>query len=72
MSAYDKQYGGDHYKRFAIQPTEYIIKNGLNFCEGNVVKYITRWRHKDGLQDLLKAKHYVEMLIEEESKCPSQ
>lgn len=67
-SVWEEQHGGNHYKKYAIQPTEYSIKNGLNFCEGNVVKYITRWRDKGGLVDLLKAKHYVEMLIETEGK----
>lgn len=62
-SALDHQEGGDHYK-LPIQPIEYITKNGLGFCEGNVVKYITRWRSKNGLQDLLKVKHYVDLLIE--------
>ena len=66
MNVWQEQHGGNHYKNYAIQPTEYNIKNGLNFCEGNVVKYITRWRDKGGLVDLLKAKHYIEMLIETE------
>jgi hypothetical protein len=59
------QIGGDHYKRLAIQPTDYIIKNDLGFCEGNVVKYVSRWRRKGGVEDLRKAKHYLEMLIKE-------
>jgi hypothetical protein len=46
MSALDKQIGGSHYKDMAIQPIEYIHKNGLGFCEGNIVKYITRWKTK--------------------------
>lgn len=66
QSAWTRQIGGDHYKKFAIQPTEYILKNKLDFCEGNVVKYITRWRKKGGLEDLLKVKHYVDILIEAE------
>jgi hypothetical protein len=63
---YMTQVGGDHYSKYAIQPTEYIIKNKLNFCEGNVVKYVTRWRDKGGVDDLKKAKHYIDMLIETE------
>ena len=58
--------GSEHYKEGAIQPLEYIIANKLDFCEGNVVKYITRWRKKGTpLEDLKKVKHYVEILIEE-------
>lgn len=68
MSALDKQVGGGHYKDKPIQPVEYIHANKLGFCEGNVVKYLTRWREKNGLQDLYKAKHYLELLIELEQK----
>lgn len=63
-SALDVQVSGDHYKKLTIQPIEYIYANGLGFCEGNVVKYITRWRDKNGIADLEKAKHYIELLIE--------
>ncbi len=52
-----------HYD-LPIQPTEYIVKNGLGWHEGNVIKYVTRWNHKNGLDDLLKAKDYIEQLIE--------
>jgi hypothetical protein len=65
MSAKDYQVSGDHYANKAIQPIEYILANDLGFCEGNVVKYVSRWRDKGGLSDLLKAKHYIEFLIEE-------
>lgn len=68
MSALDTQEGGSHYKDKAIQPVEYIHANGLGFCEGNVVKYVTRWRDKNGLADLKKAKHYIDLLIELESR----
>lgn len=64
MSIKDYQIGGNHYKKEAIQPIEYIMSNNLDFCEGNVVKYITRWRHKNGLEDLQKARHYIDFLIE--------
>ena len=67
MSAKDYQIGGSHYKNKGIQPIEYIMSNGLGFCEGNVIKYVSRWRDKNGLDDLLKAKHYLEFLIEEVS-----
>tara|TARA_Y100001951_G_scaffold105345_1_gene122142 strand:- start:4024 stop:4254 length:231 start_codon:yes stop_codon:yes gene_type:complete len=63
--ASEQQVGGDHYKNCAIQPTEYIIANNLSWCEGNAVKYITRHRIKgEGLQDLLKAQHYINLCIE--------
>jgi hypothetical protein len=65
MSAKDYQIGGSHYKNKGIQPIEYIMANKLSFCEGNVIKYVSRWRDKNGLDDLLKAKHYLEFLIEE-------
>jgi hypothetical protein len=68
MSALDKQVGGSHYKDMAIQPVEYIHKNGLGFCEGNVVKYITRWKTKNGIEDLKKVIHYAELLIQMEQE----
>ncbi len=61
-----EQVGGDHYKIQAIQPIEYILANKLGYCEANVVKYVTRHKSKGGLQDLLKAKHYIDMLIAHE------
>ena len=66
MSASEKQLGGSHYQRQTAQPIHYIQQNDLNFCEGNVVKYITRHRQKNGREDLLKAIHYIEFLIEHE------
>ena len=66
MSALDKQVGGSHYKDMAIQPIEYIHKNGLGFCEGNIIKYITRWKTKNGIEDLKKVIHYAELLIQME------
>ena len=65
--AMDKQVGGSHYQ-LPIQPIEYILANGLGYCEANVVKYVSRWRNKGGIQDLKKAIHYLEMLIEEEEE----
>ena len=67
MSALDKQVDGDHYKT-AIQPIEYIHANDIGFCEGNVIKYVSRWRRKNGLADLEKAKHYIELLIQLEKE----
>ena len=64
-SAYDKQIGGNHYDRYPIQPAEFINKNKLLFAEGNAIKYIMRHPHKgSGKQDLKKAIHYIEMIIE--------
>jgi hypothetical protein len=68
MSALETQVGGDHYKTKAIQPVEYIHANGLGFCEGNVVKYVTRWKDKNGVKDLEKARHYLDILIQLESR----
>jgi hypothetical protein len=63
QSALSVQVGGEHYKT-PIQPIEYIHANGLGFIEGNVVKYISRWRNKNGIADLEKIKHYIDLLIE--------
>ena len=62
------QVGGDHYKKLRIQPIEYIHANGIPFAEGNVIKYVTRWRDKGGIRDLEKAKHFIELLIELEGR----
>jgi hypothetical protein len=62
--ALTKQVGGAHYRDKGIQPIIYIHANNLGFCEGNVVKYVTRWREKNGVADLKKAIHYLELLIE--------
>ncbi len=67
-SALDVQVGGAHYKDRAIQPVEYIHANGLGFLEGCIVKRITRWREKNGFEDLQKIKHEVDLLIEMEKK----
>ena len=66
MSALDRQVGGNHYKGLAIQPAEYITKNGLGFLAGNVIKRITRYNQETGkgLEDLQKIIHEVELLIE--------
>lgn len=68
MSALDTQIGGTHYKKFAIEPIEFIHRNGIGFCEGNAIKYLVRWREKGGKQDLLKAKHYIDLLLEMEDE----
>lgn len=71
-SALDTQVAGAHYKNRAIQPVEYIHANGLGFCEGSVIKYVTRWRDKGGIADLEKAKHFIELLIELETLKAAQ
>lgn len=68
MSALNTQVGGDHYKDMPIQPMEYSMANGLDACQHTAIKYITRFRQKGGLQDLEKAKHVIDMLIEFERK----
>ena len=60
----DKQIGGEHYKHMKIQPTEFISVNGIPFIEGNVIKYVCRHAHKNGKEDVLKAIHYLNLLIE--------
>lgn len=64
----ESQIGGDHYKKFKIQPATYAHQNQLGFLEGSIIKYITRWKLKNGLVDLYKAKHILEILISEEEK----
>lgn len=59
----DVQVGGQHYKDCKIQPVEFMHANGMGYCEGAVVKYITRYKKKNGLQDLLKARHFIDLLI---------
>ena len=62
------QVGGSHYKDKAIQPVEYIHANNMGFCAGNVVKYVTRYKDKGGIADLEKARHYLDILIQLESR----
>lgn len=68
MNPLDTQVDGDHYKTKTIQPVEYVHANNLGYCEGNVVKYITRWKNKNGILDLQKARHYIDLLIQLETK----
>ena len=63
-SAMQTQVGGDHYKSLKIQPLEYALANDLGICEHAVIKYVTRWKHKGGVDDLRKAKHYIDIMIE--------
>lgn len=66
--ALDKQVAGNHYKSMKIQPVEFIHTNNIPYMEGNIIKYVCRWRNKSGLADLEKAKHYIELLIELETQ----
>jgi hypothetical protein len=68
VSSLERQEGGDHYKKMAIQPVEYIHRNGIGFVEGCVIKYVSRWRVKGGVVDLRKARHFLDILIEMEEK----
>ena len=63
-TALNTQIGGEHYKKYAIQPAEFITKNELGFLEGCVIKRICRYEDKNGLEDLKKAKHEIDLLIE--------
>jgi hypothetical protein len=63
-----KQIGGAHYKKYKIQPSRFINDNKILFAEGNAIKYICRHQDKGGKQDLLKAIHYIEMIIERDYK----
>lgn len=64
MKALDVQIGGGHYKDCAIQPVEFSHKNGLSFIQGSIIKYVVRYKDKNGAQDLHKAKHYLDLLLE--------
>lgn len=63
-AALTTQVGGNHYKDMPIQPVEYIHKNALGYFEGCVIKYVSRWRKKNGVEDLRKARHFLDLLIE--------
>lgn len=72
VEALKGQVGGDHYKKLKIQPVEYIHANNIGFAEGSAIKYLTRWRDKGGVEDLKKAKHFIELLIDLETKAGDQ
>lgn len=71
VKALDQQIGGDHYKTLKIQPIEYILANGLGWCEANAIKYLTRYKQKNQKQDIEKAIHYLSILLEEIKKNES-
>ena len=62
-SPQDRQVGGDHYQIYKIQPTEFIHTNSIPFIEGNIIKYVMRHKNKNGIEDLKKARHYIDLLI---------
>ncbi|PPC02500.1 DUF3310 domain-containing protein [Acinetobacter pittii] len=64
MNAFNKQEGGDHYKKLAIQPMQYALANGLDAGQATIIKYVTRFKDKNGLEDLKKARHTIDLLIE--------
>lgn len=64
--AIERQVGGSHYQQYAIQPIEFIHKNNVPFIEGCIIKYIMRHKRKNGMEDLLKARHYIDLLLEME------
>ena len=64
MKALKQQVGGDHYSKLAIQPAVYAEQNKLSYLQGNAIKYITRYKDKNGVEDLQKAIHTVKLLIE--------
>jgi hypothetical protein len=66
-TALDNQVGGDHYKKFIIQPVEFCYHNNIPYLEATAIKYLCRWRDKGGLQDLHKAKHFIDLLIDFET-----
>lgn len=63
---YATQVGGNHYQDMKIQPHEYIVANNIPWSAANAIKYLSRYRSKGGKQDLLKAKHYIDLAIAEE------
>lgn len=72
LNAYANQIGGSHYKDMAIQPMEYSMKNNFTPLQHTIIKYISRYKFKNGLEDLQKAKHTLELLIEWEQKNGSK
>lgn len=63
-----EQVGGNHYAVMKAQPIDFILANELGFCEGNVIKYLCRYKRKNGIEDLKKARQYLDFLIEKEGK----
>jgi hypothetical protein len=72
MSANDTQISGNHYKGKPLQVWDFVAANNLGYFEGNIVKYVSRWKDKGGVDDLRKAKHYIEKLIELETQVKDE
>jgi hypothetical protein len=68
LGALGRQVAGNHYKDMKIQVVEYCHKNKIPYMEGNVIKYVTRWTKKGGLEDLEKAKHYIDLILDMEKQ----
>ena len=68
MKSKDKQIGGNHYQGYKIQPIDFVMHNKLDYLQGCVVKYVTRFRDKNGVEDLEKAKHCIDLLIDYENE----
>jgi hypothetical protein len=66
------QVGGGHYAKYKIQPTEFIHANDVPFIEGNIIKYVMRHKDKNGIEDLKKARHYIDLLIQFEYENPKE
>lgn len=66
------QIGGNHYKDFIIQPAEFCYVNSIPYLEATAIKYLCRWKKKGGVQDLEKAKHFIDLLIEYENANPNR
>lgn len=67
-TAMDVQVAGDHYRTMKVQPAEYCHANNIGKLEGDAIYYLSRWRNKNGVEDLLKARHTIDLLIELEKK----
>lgn len=61
----ETQVGGSHYNKMKIQPVTFIMANGLSYAQGNVIKYVSRYLHKNGIEDLEKAKQYIDFMIDQ-------
>ncbi len=68
LQANSNQVGGTHYQT-PIQVWDFVHSNNIGYLAGNVIKYVARYKHKNGIEDLYKAQHYIEKLIEEEHKA---
>ena len=68
LSSLTDQIGGTHYKEFKIQPIEFCFVNNIPYIEATAIKYLCRWRKKNGVEDLEKAKHFIQLLIDMETQ----